>query len=440
MWVNRLLLSSGVLICLAVAACTNSASVVDAGRNGQSGGSQGTGGGAGTGGLGGSGGGGGAGTGGAAGTSTDAAGSDAPTGGAGGVDSGTAGSGGAADGGTDAAGGTTDAAGGDGGAVKGRTGLKSAGCGMPPMGATSNTFTNHRISIPACAACTVPNCPSNCIAPPFVPGGRNAQMTANGENFLNRDFTIQLPANYQPGTAYPVFFGGSGCGTTPPLMGGAFTIPGTEGAIKVGLQQVGLNSNGNCFADGGIRCAPNIANVADCKNGPEVPYFLAVQNWVEANFCVDMGKEFIGGSSSGAWEALLAGCGSANTLRGNYPLAGGLRENRNKCNGPIASFFIVSNNDTGNPVGPLPNLFVIEDSYGSAPARDEILVRNGCVGRATAPYDPAYPSCVKYTGCPATYPVVWCQFTGGSHANPNFNGVNYLNAVAPFMLGLPPAP
>ncbi|HET6284792.1 MAG TPA: hypothetical protein VFH73_27800 [Polyangia bacterium] len=430
---KRLFLSSGVLLCLAAVACTNSASIVDAGRNGQSGGSTGTGGGAG--GLGGSGGGG-VGTGGAAGNPGDAAGPDAPSG-AGGVDSGAAGSGGAGGGGTDAAGGDT----GSGNLpAKGRTGMKSVGCGMAPMGATSNAFTNHKISIPACAACTVPNCPSNCIAPPFVPGGRNAQMTANGENFLNRDFTIQLPANYQPGTPYPVFYGGTGCGTTPPLSGGAFTVPGTEGAIKVGLQQVGLNSNGNCFADGGIRCAPNIANVADCQNGPEVPYFLAVQNFIESNFCVDMGKEFAGGLSSGAWEALLAGCGSANTLRGNYPLAGGLRENRWKCNGPIALFQIVSSVDGNNPVGPLPKIFTIEDSFGSAPDRDEILARNGCVGKATAPFDPKYPACVKYTGCPATYPVVWCEFQGGSHANPTFNGVNYLNAVAPFMLGLPPAP
>ena len=87
-----------------------------------------------------------------------------------------------------------------------------------------------------------------------------------------------------------------------------------------------------------------------------------------------------------------------------------------------------------------PDLFVIEDSYGNAPARDELLMRNGCVGRDTAPYDTKYPACVKYTGCPAAYPVVWCEFKGGSHANPNYENVNYINAVAPFLLGLPPAP
>ena len=333
---------------------------------------------------------------------------------------------------------------GDGGAAgmpgKGRTGKKSAGCTKPPMGAVSGSFTAHRIAIPACAACTVPNCPTNCIAPPFAPGGVNEQSAANGETFLDRDYTIQLPANYDPSVAYPVFYGGNGCGPKPPLTGGAFRIPGEDGAIKVGLQQVSLESVGTCFADGGIRCAPDIKNVAACDNGPEIPYFLAVQNWVEANFCVDLGKEFVGGSSSGAWEAQLAGCATASTLRGIYPLAGGLREHRWTCDGPIAAFMIASDNDTNNPVGPLPELFVIEDSYGNAPARDEVLARNGCVGKATEPYDPKYPACVKYTGCPAAYPVVWCEFAGGSHANPNYENVNYLNAVAPFLLGLPPAP
>jgi hypothetical protein len=325
-------------------------------------------------------------------------------------------------------------------AVKGRTGMKSAGCSKTPMGATSNSFTNHRMAIPACAPCTVPNCPKNCIAPPFAPGGRDAQMTPNGETFIDRDYTIRLPANYDPTHPYPVFFGGNGCGPAPPLMGAAFSVPGEDGAIQVGLQQVSLPSVGMCFADGGIRCTPDIKNVADCVNGPEIPYFLAVQNWVESNFCVDMGSEFAGGGSSGAWEALLAGCGSASTLRGVYSLAGGLRLHRWACDGPIATFMIASDVDTNNPVGPLSSLFVIEDTFGDAPARDEILTRNGCAGKDRVPYDPSYPSCFKYTGCPAAYPVIWCEFAGGSHDNPIYNGINYLNAIVPFFKSLPPAP
>jgi polyhydroxybutyrate depolymerase len=427
----RRFLGSAALIALFALSCVNSKSLDDAGRAGQSGGSTGSAGAAAT-----DGGPGTAGTGGDAGVTGGAGSGSSGSDGLAGV--GVAGASGQS--GAVGDGGRSDSSGGVAGAGKGRTGTKSAGCGKVPMGAVATSFTNHRISIPACAPCTVPNCPKNCIAPPFVPGGRDAQMTPNGETLVDRDYTIELPANYDPTHPYPVFFGADGCGPAPPLQGAGFSVPGEDGAIKVGLQQVSLPSVGMCFADGGIRCAPDISNVADCVNGPEIPYFLAVMSWVEANFCVDLGTEFAGGGSSGAWETLLAGCAAANTLRGIYTLAGGLREHRWPCNGPVAAFMMVSDADTNNPVGPLPKLFVIEDTYGSAPARDELLARNGCVGNATAPYDPKFPACVKYTGCPATYPVVWCEFAGGSHDNPNYNGVNYLNAVAPFLMGLPPAP
>jgi hypothetical protein len=310
--------------------------------------------------------------------------------------------------------------------------MKSPGCGMAPVGANQTTFTNHRFPISPCASCTVPNCPRNCIAPPFVPGGRNAQMEPNGETFVDRDFAIEIPPGYDVNHPYPVFFGAAGCGPQPPLMGPAYTIPNENNVIKVGLQQVTLPSLYNCFADGGMRCTIDLKNVADCVNGPEVPYMLAVIEWVENNFCVDLGQEFVGGGSSGAWEALLAGCALSDKIRGTYSVAGGLRQHRWPCNGPTAAFMIVEDQDTSNPVA--------EDTYGSAPARDEILARNGCVGKATAPYDPKYPACVTYTGCPAAYPLVWCEFPTGQHDNPNYNNVDYTSAIMPFFMGLPPAP
>ncbi|HVZ71430.1 MAG TPA: hypothetical protein VHJ20_03565 [Polyangia bacterium] len=367
---------------------------------------------------------------------------DAAVGGSGGA-TGTAGSGGSTatggSGGTD--GGALMSDGGhDAGMSKGRAGRKSAGCGLSPNGAMSTKFTNHRFPIAACAACTVPNCPRDCIAPPFVPGGRNAQVEPNGETFVDRDFAIEIPNAYQVDHPYPVFFGAAGCGPQPPLMGPAYTVPNENNVIKVGLQQVTLPALYNCFADGAMRCAVDLKNVADCDNGPEVPYMLAVMKWVEDNFCVDLDQEFIGGGSSGAWEALLAGCALSDKIRGTYTVAGGLREHRWACNGPSAAFMIVTATDQSNPVGPLMSLNVAEDTYGSAPARDELLVRNGCTGRATAPYDSKFPACVKYTGCPPAYPVVWCEFPMGNHADPSYMGVNYLDAVMPFFMSLPPSP
>jgi poly(3-hydroxybutyrate) depolymerase len=176
-----------------------------------------------------------------------------------------------------------------------------------------------------------------------------------------------------------------------------------------------------------------------CVNGPELPYFNAVQNWVEAHYCVDMGNEFMGGGSSGEWEAFTVGCDAA-TLRGSISVAGGKREHRWPCTGPIAAFMIVADDDTNNPVGPLPTINTELDSYGAVPARDDLLQRNGCVGTNTTVLDPAYPACKKYTGCPVAYPVVWCEFPSGGHDNPTFNGVNYTKAMWPFLTGLPPAP
>jgi hypothetical protein len=32
---------------------------------------------------------------------------------------------------------------------------------------------------------------------------------------------------------------------------------------------------------------------------------------------------------------------------------------------------------------------------------------------------------MKYTGCPAAFPVVWCGLEGVGHNNSTYNGVNY---------------
>jgi poly(3-hydroxybutyrate) depolymerase len=307
----------------------------------------------------------------------------------------------------------------------------SMGCGTTPTGATSKGFTNHKISIPACTGCSAAmgNCPMNCIAPEFAPGGVSSQ-TGGGENFLNRDFSIELPANYQPTTAYPIFMGGGGCGGSPPQTGNGYGIDET-GAIQIGLQYVNT-----CFADGGSACSVKISDEPNCVNGPELPYIVAILNWVETNFCVDLSQEFIGGGSSGGWEAMTAGCGLANKLRGFVSVSGGKREHRWPCDGKMAGFMVTNQNDGPNPVGPLATINQDLDSYGSAPERDELLIRNGCVGTATAPYDPKFPVCVTYTGCPKEFPVVWCELNGG-HDNTNQDGIDYIHAMWPFLSGLP---
>jgi len=291
----------------------------------------------------------------------------------------------------------------------------TAGCGMAPTTDRSTGFTSHNIEVPACGDAG-PITP-DCIAPPFLPGGV-AYAKSGAYDYNHRDFTVELPVGYDAATPYPVFFGGGGCGGEPPQMGAGFNVNET-GAIKIGLSYVS-----ECFADGGDECSQG-TDPAICVNNPEVPYFRAVLAEVESQFCVDRSRIFAGGYETGAFDAIMLGCAEANLIRGTTTLGGGLHVHRPACTGPVAALMVDGENDLVNPIGPLAVVNTGWDSFGLAPARDDILMRNACVGTATALYDPAYPRCVKYTGCPAAYPVVWCPLPDAGHDVGESGGVNY---------------
>jgi poly(3-hydroxybutyrate) depolymerase len=386
-------------------------------------------------------------------TSGGVTGTGSTSGGGSGASSGVGGTGSSSGaGGTGASAGATSGAGGTGAASGASSGTASSGtvmgngrhgmspgCGMAPAGANSNGFTNHKLPIPKCTGCTAAagNCTRDCIAPEFAPGGESDQE-AGGENFTNRDFSIELPKNYSTTTPYPVFMGGGGCGGGPPQDGNGYGINET-GAIQIGLGYLV-----RCFADGGSACSGDQKLEPLCVNGPEIPYVRAVLNWVETNFCVDLSKEFIGGGSSGGWEAMTAGCGDADQLRGFISVSGGKREHQWPCMGPMAALMVVNGNDTTNPIGQpdQPNVAFNTDldSYGAAHERLDLLSRNACVGTATAMYDAAYPDCVKYTGCPADFPVIWCDIVNGGHDNTRDGNTDYTNAMWPFLTSLPSEP
>ncbi|HEX3853640.1 MAG TPA: hypothetical protein VHW01_21895, partial [Polyangiaceae bacterium] len=58
----------------------------------------------------------------------------------------------------------------------------------------------------------------------------------------------------------------------------------------------------------------------------------------------------------------------------------------------------------------------------------------------TAPADAMYPACVKYTGCPAAYPVIWCSLPGVGHNNSTYNGTNYSPGMMWSVLSMLSAP
>jgi hypothetical protein len=290
-----------------------------------------------------------------------------------------------------------------------RTGM-SAGCTMAAPGEDSSTkFIKHEVHMTG-------------LDPAYLVGGKDYD-NSGPYDFSFRPYGVRLPDGYDSSKPYAVTIGGGGCGGSAENFagnpGGGLQIAGNGKTIQIGLSYIS-----GCFNDGG----PSIDNRPDT---PEEPYFRAVMAEVEAHYCVDKSQVFMAGYSSGGWEAFTLGCAASDIIRGIGTDEGGLRTMHPSCKKPIAAVMVAGQADTENPIGPLDPVAdkgAVDrlGSLGSAPGRDEILLRNGCNGTATTPYqDAKYGACVKYTGCPPAYPVVWCALPDVGHNNSTYNGTNY---------------
>ncbi|HEX2880144.1 MAG TPA: hypothetical protein VHO25_11500, partial [Polyangiaceae bacterium] len=252
------------------------------------------------------------------------------------------------------------------------------------------------------------------VDPAFIAEFPPSEGNNGGYTWEMRNYFVRLPAGYDPNTAYPVTFGGGGCGNTNGLSGqGGGQQAGDIESIRIGMSYV--YNGGACFED-------------DQANTPEVPYFDAMMAEISANYCVNLEKVFVGGWSSGAWEAYTLGLARGGVIRGIAAGAGGLRLERPSPSGvPIAAILLTGTGDNTNP---------IDGPEGSALARDEILATNGCVGTDTTPFAASNNNCVQYTGCPAAFPVVWCTPNDGHVGGDG----DHWAAVGAFWDSLPAAP
>lgn len=320
----------------------------------------------------------------------------APTAGGGGATS-TAGSGG----GPAGTAGSSGTAGSNGGGMYNTPKGMSAGCGkQPPAGDAPNTYVKHDITVTG-------------VDPKFIADHPPSPGNNGGYTFEKRNYFVRLPTDYDANKPYAITFGGGGCGNTSGNsgQGGGQQASGID-AIRIGLSYT--YSGGACFEDG-------------YANTPEVPYFDAIMKDIETKYCFDRGKVFVGGYSSGAWEAVTLGLARGGVIRGIATGAGGLRKDRPMPSGiPMAAILLTGQGDGANP---------IDGPTGSALARDQILLTNKCVGTATMPF-PADKDCVQYTGCPAAFPVVWCTPPGGHTGGSN----EHWAAVGAFWAALPPVP
>jgi polyhydroxybutyrate depolymerase len=288
---------------------------------------------------------------------------------------------------------------------------KSPGCGKQNAAFEPGKYTSKDIEVTG--------------VDPYWGSTRKPAAGQGGYTFTHRHYYVRPPTGYDPNRAYPLVFEGGGCGNTDGTNGNdgnGLTDSAKADAISIGLSYVYPENAGACFGD-------------EYENTYELNYWDSVYEEVTEGFCVDLEKVFIGGYSSGAWMSYTIAFARGGKVRGMGAGAGGIREKRPlPSNIPFAAMMITGADDGGNPVHKtkdgttcsgseadgcwkgkiicgFPGAETCYDT-GSAHARDEILKRNGCVGTATEPYS-KWPDCLKYTGCPAEFPVVYCMPQGG---------------------------
>jgi hypothetical protein len=329
----------------------------------------------------------------------------------------------------------------------------SPGCGKP-LPADQEPRTRYRTD----------------IATTMVDQAWLTEFDADADEYMNRNYSVKVPLDYDPSKPYTVNIIGGGCGGDGQGWGGQAAWPDNDTSPVI---HVHPNYKGGCYQDDGA-------------NNPEEAFFDVWFPQILDRYCIDQQRVFMTGYSSGAWNAITHGCSRSKFIRAHGQSLGGLRERRSECQGPVAAIFAADVLDRGNPVHDtdegtpctgteaegcyrgekictgsraVPDSGCVNE--GIALALRRVLERNGCVGTEREPWggtvgnapgapyryvtfindglkpgDPVpqdkldsvkdwfpvaadgtntIPACHKYTGCPAEFPVVWCETYDNGH-------------------------
>jgi poly(3-hydroxybutyrate) depolymerase len=147
----------------------------------------------------------------------------------------------------------------------------------------------------------------------------------------------------------------------------------------------------------------------------DIAFVDAILDRVKKTLCVDAGRVFSTGHSSGGFFSNTLGCQRGGVFRGVAPVSGGPRD-MSPCTGQVAYWGAHGLQDTTVAL------------RSGRQARDFFLKRDAC-GTTTMPVAPS--PCVAYDGCAAGFPLRWCEFEGG-HVWPAFA----TKGVSDFFMGL----
>ena len=312
---------------------------------------------------------------------------------AGAASTGSAGGGGAGSSGAGAGSGSAGSGGGVGG--NGAGGAESSVAGVGNAGGSSGGGANAGGGTHASGnsmGCGKPNADS---ASAWATHSIQVSVaSAYAADFSTRTYFTRPPKNYDPMKAYPLTVWGNGCGQTVAEPTQLSQGPAADNSIMV--EMLANPKNHDCYSAG-----PD----GDHVDSPEIPYFDAVLAEAEANFCIDKGKVFVGGWSSGGWFTTLMACTRSDAIKGVAWASAGLQLNHPPCLGPMPAILERGVDDGGTPLAQ------------TDAAREDLRMRNGC-STETEPWDPGETAfdtstCVSYKGCMAGYPLVWCPIPGG---------------------------
>ncbi len=200
-----------------------------------------------------------------------------------------------------------------------------------------------------------------------------------------REWSVWMPEGYDPERAYPVVFLFHGC---------------TSGTNNLPMQNV---TGEDAIVVRGTGILSDICWDWFPSDGVEVQFFDAMVAALQESRCVDTSRYFGVGYSSGSYLLSMLGCYRAHVLRAAASVAGGsYSPARTNCSGTIARMFVHDLQDDNN------------DISGSERERDRLMSLNSC-DTELAPVAEAPSPCVRYQGCDAGYPVVWCATSGQNH-------------------------
>jgi hypothetical protein len=217
--------------------------------------------------------------------------------------------------------------------------------------------------------------------------------------YSSRKYYVNLPMNWEPTKVYPMVFYGQGCGQTGP-EGGPYTT-GHFLTDIIYIQLIPATVTGATVVPSGGSPGCFQAGKQGLADSPDGPYFDLVLSQVESTFCVDTGKVYVAGSSSGAWLTNYLACTRGNVIRGAAADSGGLQHDHGTCTGGAAVMEM-----PGDSASSIVGGFDI----GVAPARDTFIAADGC---SMTPTNMTFgaANCQLYAGCSA--PIAYCNVGGG---------------------------